>query len=313
MSPAKPPAERSRLKNVALFTEEDEISSNPQAVPITKIKFPNQQPRRYFDPQKLAGLVESIKQHGILEPLLVRPVGLAYELIAGERRYRAAKDAGLTEVPVVIREMNDSEAIQVALIENLQREDLNPVEETEGILQLLALDLRKPEAEVVSLLHRMLDETKGKVPHNVMGNSETQIIQKVFDGIALMEWTSFVSNRLPLLKLPEDVLHALREGRIAYTKAQAISRIKDPSQREDLLEETISQDLSLTQVKEKINAIKLASDDRTDPAPSLKQQFDQTYRRVKRSKVWDDPKQKKKLEKLLAELSSLLVVVVDSH
>ncbi|MDX2212768.1 MAG: ParB/RepB/Spo0J family partition protein [Oculatellaceae cyanobacterium bins.114] len=307
MSPAKPPAERSRLKNVALFTGEDEVSSNPQTVPLTKIKFPNQQPRRYFDPQKLAGLVESIKQHGILEPLLVRPVGSAYELVAGERRYRAAKDAGLRELPVVIREMNDADALQIALIENLQREDLNPVEETEGILQLLALELGKPEAEVVSLLHRMLDETKGKVPHNVMGNSETQAIQKVFDGIALMEWSSFVSNRLPLLKLPEDILNALREGRIAYTKAQAISRIKDPSQRESLLEEAVSADLSLSQIKEKINAIKPVSDDHVDSAPSLKQQFDQTYRQVKKSKVWDDPKKKKRLEKLLADLNALLV------
>lgn len=306
MSPAKPPAERSRLKNVALFTEEDEVSSNPQTIPLTKIKFPNQQPRRYFDPQKLAGLVESIKQHGILEPLLVRPVGSVYELVAGERRYRAAKDAGLREVPVVIREMNDSDALQVALIENLQREDLNPVEETEGILQLLALKLEKPEAEVISLLHRMLDETKGKVPHNVMGNSETQIVQQVFDGIALMEWKSFVSNRLPLLKLPGDVLNALQEGRIAYTKAQAISRVKDPSQRENLLEEAINADLSLSQIKERINSAKPASNDLADPSPFLKQQFDQTYRQVKKSKVWDNPKKKKKLEKLLVELNSLL-------
>lgn len=306
MSPAKPPAERSRLKNVALFTEEDELATNPQTIPLTKIKFPNQQPRRYFDPQKLAGLVESIKQHGILEPLLVRPVGPDYELVAGERRYRAAKDAGLRAVPVVIREMTDSDALQIALIENLQREDLNPVEETEGLLQLLALELKKPEAEVVSLLHRMLDETKGKVPHNVMGNSETQVIQQVFDGIALMEWTSFVSNRLPLLKLPEDVLNALQEGRIAYTKAQAISRVKDTSQRGVLLEEAIRANLSLTQIKEKINAIKPAIGNRTDSSPSLKQQFDQTYRQVKKSKVWDDPKKKKKLEKLLADLNSLL-------
>ncbi len=122
-----------------------------------------------------------------------------------------------------------------------------------------------------------------------------------------MDWKSFVSNRLPLLKLPEDILNALREGCIAYTKAQAISRVKNPSQREALLEEVIRTDLSLSQIKEKINAIKPASEDLAEQAPSLKQKFDQTYRQIRTSKVWDDPKKKKKLEKLLAELNSLLV------
>jgi ParB family transcriptional regulator, chromosome partitioning protein len=102
-----------------------------------------EQPRHYFDPEKLEQLVQSIAQHGILEPLLVRPLETnQYELVAGERRYRAALKLGLSEVPVVIRQLNDEEATQLALIENLQREDLNPIEETEGILQLLAFKTR---------------------------------------------------------------------------------------------------------------------------------------------------------------------------
>lgn len=256
MSPVKPPANRSRLKNVTLFSEEDEVQPNPHSVAIDKIKLPNHQPRRYFDPQKLTGLVESIKQHGILEPLLVRPLrSSAYELVAGERRYRAAKAAGLQKIPVVIREISDKDTLQFALIENLQREDLNPVEETEGILQLLALRLEKSETEVTSLLYRMLDEAKQKVPHNVMGNSESQVVQHVFNNIASMEWSSFVSNRLPLLKLPENILTALREGKIAYTKARIIARVKDKAQRQELLEEALDQDLSLSQIKKKIIAI----------------------------------------------------------
>ncbi|WP_245940007.1 ParB/RepB/Spo0J family partition protein [Stenomitos frigidus] len=103
-----------------------------------------QQPRRYFDPEKLNQLAESIKQHGILEPLLVCFTAHGkYEIVAGERRYRAATMLGFTEVPVVIRDFSDQEALQVALIENLQREDLNPIEETEGILELVALRLQK--------------------------------------------------------------------------------------------------------------------------------------------------------------------------
>ncbi|MBW4474461.1 MAG: ParB/RepB/Spo0J family partition protein [Stenomitos rutilans HA7619-LM2] len=307
MSLKKPPASRTRLKNVTLFNEEDEITPSPQSTSLDKIKLPEQQPRRYFDPEKLAGLVESIKQHGILEPLLVRPLGAsAYELVAGERRYRAATEIGLTVVPIVIREMSDSEALQIALIENLQREDLNPVEETEGILQLLAIKLQKAEPEVISLLHRMLDEAKGKVPHNVMGNSEANTIQQVFEGIALMEWQSFVSNRLPLLKLPSDILLALRKGLIAYTKAQAIARIKDEPQRTEILDEAITQDLSLARIKERIAEIHAARLTADQQLSSLKHQFEDAYRRIKKSRVWDAPQKKRKLEKLLEDLNAIL-------
>jgi ParB family transcriptional regulator, chromosome partitioning protein len=297
MSTKKPPVSRSRLKNVTLFNEADDLSPSAQSIALAQIKLPQQQPRRYFDPQKLAGLVESIKQHGILEPLLVRPLGAnSYELVAGERRYRAAKEIGLQEVPIAIREMSDTDAFQVALIENLQREDLNPVEETEGILQLLALRLEKPESEVVSLLHRMLDEVKGKVPHNVMGNSETLAIQSVFDGIATMDWKSFISNRLPLLKLPPDILGALRQGKLAYT---------NEAQRQQLLSDTIAQDLSLTQIKEWIENSRAAkAESETSPLP-MTTQIDDVLRLVKRSKVWTDPKKQKRLEKLLSELRSL--------
>ncbi len=307
MSMKKPPASRTRLKNVTLFNEEDEIAPNPQSTSLDKIKLPKQQPRRYFDPDKLAGLVESVKQHGILEPLLVRPLGgSAYELVAGERRYRAATEIGLTDVPIVIREMSDSEALQIALIENLQREDLNPVEETEGILQLLAIKLQKAEPEVISLLHRMLDEAKGKVPHNVMGNFVANTIQQVFEGIALMEWQSFVSNRLPLLKLPSDILLALRKGLIAYTKAQAIARIKDESQRAEILDEAITQKFSLARIKERIAEIHAAQLTTDQQLSSLKHQFEDAYRRIKKSKVWDVPQKKRKLEKLLEDLNAIV-------
>ena len=201
----------------------------PNTVAIAQIQLPAQQPRRYFDPQKMEQLVLSIKEHGILEPLLVRTLGKpnVYELVAGERRYRAAKAAGLTEIPAVIRELTDEQAVQLALVENLQREDLNPVEETEGILQLLALKLEMAVGEVPKLLYRMQHEAKGTVAHNVMGSSENEVVQAVFASLATMTWESFVNNRLPLLNLPENVLEALQQGKIAYTKAQTIARVKD--------------------------------------------------------------------------------------
>ena len=113
-----------------------------EVVAIERIHLPLNQPRHYFDPEKLQQLTSSVKEHGIIEPLLVRPLQDGeYELVAGERRYRAAQEIGLERVPIVVRELTDSKALQLALEENLQREDLNPVEETEGILNLLGLRL----------------------------------------------------------------------------------------------------------------------------------------------------------------------------
>lgn len=304
----------SHLKPISSLRE-DEIPTSSRTIAIETIELSSQQPRRYFDPRKQAALEDSIRQHGILEPLIVRLLNSStanpsYELVAGERRYRAAKAVGLKEVPAIVRMMSDAEALLFALIENLQREDLNPIEETEGILQLLALMLDKPTVEVIALLHRMLDELKGKVPHNVMGKTEAQVVQQVFNRIALIKWQSFVSNRLPLLKLPDDVLIELRHGKICYTKALAIARVKDTIQRQLLLQEAIEQDLSLTQIKEKIVAIDTVNTcigTSIENQPSLlKQQFVLAYQRVKKLKVWDRPQYKEKLEKLLSDLHSLI-------
>ncbi|MBG1270801.1 ParB/RepB/Spo0J family partition protein [Nostoc sp. WHI] len=135
-------------------------------IKLSDIVLPQQQPRRYFDPQALKELVSSVKQHGILQPLLVRPIGGGkYELVAGERRYRAGLEVELEVAPVVVRELSDDQAFQLALIENLQREDLNPVEETEGILHLLAIRLHCDVEAVKSLLYRMKNaHSKGEQP-----------------------------------------------------------------------------------------------------------------------------------------------------
>lgn len=153
-----------------------ELNADSQvSLPLDQISLPPTQPRRYFDLEALQQLTESIKQHGILQPLLVRLIdGAKYELVAGERRYRAALEIGLREVPVVIRELDDNAAFQLALIENLLREDLNPVEETEGILQLLALKLDRNVEEVPPLLRRLQHSRKEaiKSSNNVIGKKE---------------------------------------------------------------------------------------------------------------------------------------------
>jgi ParB family transcriptional regulator, chromosome partitioning protein len=157
-------------------------ADSSHSIPLEQIQLPPTQPRRYFDSEALKQLTESIRQHGILQPLLVRLVDEGkHELVAGERRYRAALEIGLKEVPVFIRELDDNAAFQLALIENLLREDLNPVEETEGILHLLALKLSRNVKEIPTVLYRLQREQKkastAPTPtHNVMGEVETDSI-----------------------------------------------------------------------------------------------------------------------------------------
>ncbi|QUY45518.1 ParB/RepB/Spo0J family partition protein [Acaryochloris marina] len=304
-----PPAKRSMLNNVSLFTDDDDPSVKSDQLLISKISLPSEQPRRYFDVKKMDQLCQSIKKHGILENLIVRPSPKRadrYELIAGERRYRAAKKVGLKEVPVKILTIDDEQALQIALVENLQREDLNPVEETESILQLLSIHLDKPIPETVSLLHRMLDEVKGKVPHNVMGNNVVEAVEELFTGLGRMGWKSFVVNRLPLLKLPSEILEALRGGKLAYTKAIAISRVKDEQARSNVLHESIEKNLSLSEIKAIINGLKSSANKKV---PKTVQKFYDRVSivttRLKKSQAWTDKNKRKQAELLLKELESL--------
>lgn len=266
-----------------------------------------EQPRHYFDPDKLEQLAQSIAQHGILEPLLVRPLATnQYELVAGERRYRAALQLGLPEVPVVIRQLNDEEAIQLALIENLQREDLNPIEETEGILQLLAFRLKMPAPAIPALLYQMKNTLEKELDarNNVIPNSRSdqeQEIQSVFQELGLMNWLSFTCNRLPLLNLPNEILEAIRCGKIAYTKALAIARVKDQTQRQTLLNQAIENNLSLDQIRAWIKNVKSTSEPQ-----SPKALVTTLHRRLLKAKLWEDPQRWIQAQALLAQLEALL-------
>jgi ParB family transcriptional regulator, chromosome partitioning protein len=305
----QPSSERTKLRNVALFTDKDEPtvqSASPQTLPLDLIVTSASQPRRYFDPEKLEQLTQSVKEYGILEPLLVRSLDdERYELVAGERRYRAATAAGLTEVPVIIKELTDPQALQIALIENLQREDLNPVEETEGILQLLGIQENIAVDEVISRLYRMYNEVKGNVNSsnpNVRVNKFDDSVKAIFDSLGRMNWESFVKNKLPLLKLPKDILAALRNGQIEYTKAKAIAQIKDEAAQKELLEDALANSLSLSQIKERVSAVKPVKE-----KEELQSRLEVTYKEAKKSKqLWQDPKKRKKLESLLAQLEKLI-------
>ncbi|WGV29079.1 ParB/RepB/Spo0J family partition protein [Halotia branconii] len=292
----------------AFVTAQAEATSDAtQLLLIENIVLPQNQPRRYFDPNKHEQLKLSIKQHGILQPLIVRPLANdRYELVAGERRYRAALELKLEKVPIVVLHLNDKEVIQVALVENLQREDLNPVEETEAVVQLLALQLNMPVQEVPALLFRMQKEAKGKTAHNVVGQSEVQVIQEVFNSLGLMSWESFTTHRLPLRNLPKEILEVLSQGKIAYTKAQAIARIKNKNERQAILEDVISNNLSLNQIKERIlNLNSNTTGSEIEENIAYQDRLKAISIKAKRAKAWDNPKKKQKLDKLLSELEKL--------
>ena len=273
------------------------------SIALHLISLPERQPRRYFDPVKLEQLTESVKQHGILEPILVRPLqDDLYELVAGERRYRAATEAGFESIPAVVREFNDLEALEVSLLENLQREDLNPVEETEGILDLLSITLNTTRAEIISLLNQVANARKRNqdLTDNVIRQMER--VEQVFKLLGRSSPESFRTNRLPLLNLPGDILEALQQGEIEYTKARAIGKVKNKSEREKLLDNAVQNNLSLSEIRTQIRQTSKSSDRRL----RLESRFSKIGRKIKQVNLLDDDLKTQRFEQLLEQLEGLL-------
>lgn len=303
-------AAKPELRNVAaiLNRESPAVTDQPdqlvQTTEIEQIHLPAKQPRRFFDPDKLAQLVQSVKEHGILEPLLVRPLENGnYELVAGERRLRAAREAGLSDVPIVVHELDDRQALQVALLENLQREDLNPIEETDAVLDLLMLALDAEKEAVISLFYQAhRHKHRGQeLGQNVL--SQLKIVQEVIDGIGRFTLDSFRSSRLPLLNLPDDVLGLLRQGRLEYTKAQAIARVKDEPHRTELLQQAIAGNLSLSEIKERKKALEPTAE--PTPEKAAVERLSEVSKRLQKPQAWGDRKKRDRITKLLDELERL--------
>ena len=174
--------------------------------------YPNPiQPRKLIDDDKIAELSESIKNNGLLSPIIVRRINSKYEIIAGERRYHACKMAGIEKIPSIVKEISDEEAFKISLIENLQREDLNPMEEAEAYHTL---------KKQFSLTH-----------------------QEIAD--AVVKDRSTVTNALRLVNLPEEIKYALREGTISTGHARAILMVDSTIEKSALLEKIIRQGLSV--------------------------------------------------------------------
>lgn len=183
---------------------------------INEIEPNRDQPRKIFEEQALAELSASIKEHGVLQPLLVRPMADgSYRLVAGERRYRAARMAGVTEVPVTIREMTDEEESIFALIENLHREDLNAIEEAQGIKTLI----------------------------DTFGFTQEEAAQKVGKS------RTAVTNSLRLLNLPEDISNLVRDGKISMGHARALLSFEDAAEASRVAQFVVKDGISVRDVE----------------------------------------------------------------
>ncbi len=222
----------------AIFIENDsEKNDGAITLKISEIEPNRSQPRKEFDEQTLGELAESISAHGLLQPLLVRPLPLGgYEIVAGERRYRACRMAGLTEVPVIIRELTESETMELALIENLQREDLTPLEEAEGYAVLLN-------------------------EHNFTQEEIAQSMGKSRPAVA---------NALRLLKLPESVRELLRDGSISAGHARALLTLDSEEAMLTVAEEIIKKDLSVRQTEVLCKKpVKVKTEEKPEKQPSF--------------------------------------------
>lgn len=195
----------------ALFIDNDTEAGKPVSLPVQDLTPNKNQPRKNFDMDSLTALADSIREHGLIQPLVVRPqADGSYQIIAGERRYRAARMLGLTEVPVVVREMEEQEVMEIALIENLQREDLNPVEEAMGYEELL----------------------------NRYGLTQEKVAQRVGKS------RSAIANALRLLSLPKIALNALENGELSVGQGKAILSF-DEDQMEEVTALTLQKGLTV--------------------------------------------------------------------
>ena len=235
---------------------EPEAAAAPAHIAIDAISYNDQQPRHHVDPTALAQLTASVRQRGVLEPVLVRRVGDGYELVAGERRTRAAQDAGLRVVPAIILDLDDREALEISIIENLQREDLNAVEETEAVLALLGLTLDLDRSGVLGLLHDLYQQERGRAADERFDDEQREVAAALFERLGRFTPVSFLVNRVPILSFPDELLEAVRTGRLAFTKAQAIARVESAEARDTLLREAVEQDLSLSQIRRRITEIR---------------------------------------------------------
>lgn len=221
-----------------------ETGSEPEAtIEISKITRNPNQPRKNFDETALQELADSIKQNGVLQPILVRKIGGKYQIVAGERRYQASKLAGLKEIPAVVRDIDDKEVFQLALIENLQRSDLSPMEEAKGYRQLIDYQGLTQEG-----LAKILSKSR-----------------------------SAIANTLRLMDLPTVVQEMIEQGLLTAGHARAILAVPTEEGRVELAQKVVKDNLTVRQTE---NLAPLFSVEKEAPRPRVP--TPQTYKRAAR-------------------------------
>jgi len=220
-------------RDFGLDQEIENPNEEVKQIPIDQIHPNRFQPRTVFDDEKIDELASTIHTHGIIQPIVVREIGTSqYEIIAGERRYRAAKKLGWSTVPALIKNLNDAQSASIALIENLQREELSPIEEAMAYDKLL---------EIHHLTQEALAQRLGK-------------------------GQSTVANKLRLLKLPKQVQDALLNKKITERHARALIPLKDEEKQLKLLDEILEKHLNVKQTEERVQKL-LASESAPKPKP----------------------------------------------
>lgn len=243
------PAQPVKAAGSSKKTPEKEEKPAETIVKLTKIEPNREQPRKIFDEEALKELAASIKQFGLIQPILVQDKKDHYQIIAGERRWRAAKLAGLKEVPVIIREYTDREIAEIALIENVQREDLNPIEEAMGYKRLIEeFDLKQEEvAECVS------------------------------------KSRSAITNALRLLKLSDEIQQMLVEGKLTAGQVRPLIAVDDKVKQNLLANRIVNENLSAREVEKLIK--NLDKPERVKPEPDMQLQaiYNDYAERIKKS------------------------------
>ena len=202
------PERELNAKNEIIYVQTEQIRPNPF------------QPREEFNQEHITELAQSIKEKGVIQPLLVRRRGDSYELIAGERRLRASKSLGLKELPVIVKDVDDKDSLEFALIENIQRESLNPIEEAHAYQHLI---------------------------------DKFQVTQeKISEGLGKARTT--IANTLRLLKLPHEIQDEMKKGRISFAHGRALLEVEDENRQRKLTQEIISRGLSVRELENVIKA-----------------------------------------------------------